>query len=194
MATYAAATTVRATKRLSDPFRDAVGTQHNNLLSNVLAILNRLQNTVTGLNECTFVDATLAGKIKILGGAEAIPVDFKVNGECLTKAPADPVWDLSAQTDTPALEYVSFYLLVNASGTASIQRASANAASAAAAQAVLLADGLPPADKAVFGVFTAGPSTDFSMDAIVAKAGATMKYGFPAAMANVITAAQVTGA
>lgn len=194
MARYTAAATVKATKRLNDPYRDQVGVNYGYLLSNVLAILNRMQNTIIAKCEAVFEDAAQAGKIKISLNAEALPVQFRVNGEPLEKAATDNFWDLSAQTDTPALEYCAFYLLVNASGAASIQRASANAASAAAARAVLLADGLPPADKAVFGVFVAGPETDFSMDAIVAVSGAVMSYGFPADMINVITAAPVTGA
>lgn len=192
MARYTAAATVRATKRLNDPYRNAVGTQYGNLLANTLAILNRIQNTIVARCEAVFEDAAQAGKIKLSLNAEALPLQFRVNGAVLEKAATDNFWNLSAQTDTPALEYAAFYLLIDASGAASIQRASANAASAAAARAVLLADGLPPADKAVVGVFVAGPETDFSMDAIVAVSGAEVSYGFPADMINVITAAPVT--
>jgi hypothetical protein len=193
MSTYAAATAIKAAKRLNDPYRDNQGTQQNALVTALLKILNRLQNSLTGLNECTFVDGTTAGKIKILGGAEAIPVEFKIDGETFTKAPTDDFWNLAAQTDTPALEYAAFWLLIDSSGTASIDRASANAASAVLAKAVLLADGEPAADKAVLGCFVAGPSTDFSADAIVAVAGATMEYGFPGDMKNTFPVSLVTG-
>lgn len=189
---YAAGTTIRATKRLNDPYRDNQGTQQNALLVWVIKVLNSLQNCLVAKGEAVFEDGAAAGKIKITTNAEALPLQFKVNGENYEKAAADPVWDLSGQTDTPALQYAAFWLYLNASGTGSFERASANAASAAAAKAVLLADGEPEADKAVVGVFVAGPSTDFSMDAIVAKMGATLEYGRPEDMLLPCGVSQVT--
>lgn len=187
MAKMAQATAVTGLQHQNNPAARYTVADLQRLITDFMAVINREQNSIVDPNECTFVDGTTAGKIKILGGTEAIPVAFRVNGELLSKAPADDFWNLAAQTDTPALEYAAFWLLVSDAGAASIQRATANAASAVAAKAVLLADGEPPADKAVFGVFVAGPETDFSADAIVAKAGATMEYGIPADLRYVPT-------
>ncbi|HEU4395952.1 MAG TPA: hypothetical protein VFS92_10330 [Planctomycetota bacterium] len=190
---YAAGTTLVAPKRLNDAYRDNQGLQQNALLVWLVKVLNRMNNCLVAKGEAVFEDGAAAGKIKITTNAEALPLQFKVNGECYEKAAADPVWDLSGQTDTPALEYAAFWLYLNAAGTGSIERASANAASAVLAKAVLLADGEPEADKAVVGVFVAGPETDFSMDAIVAVMGATIEYGFPEDLINPCGVKQVTG-
>ena len=159
-------------------FHPTIQTQHNNLVADVLAIINRQQNTLLARGGASFADGTTAGKIKTVTGT----IDFCVNGEVYSKAATDDFWDLSAETDTAASKYRAYWLYINASLAASFGTiatpGAGDSATAAAAVAALLAAGEPAADKAVVGVFIAGPSTDMSADAIVAKANAEMHYGF----------------
>jgi hypothetical protein len=112
--------------------------------------LNHLANCVYGLP--AIGNGTTAGRLRTTA---ATP--FKVDGKQKSKASTDDLWNLSAETDTIAAEYRAYWLYVDASGTASFA-AGSNATSAAAALAALPARSL---SKAVFGVFVAGPETDF---------------------------------
>lgn len=81
----------------------------------------------------------------------------KVAGVAFEKASTDDLWNLSAETDTPASTFRAYWLYVNAAGTASFA-AGTNASSAANALAALPA---PDEAKCIFGVYVAGAATDF---------------------------------
>lgn len=175
----------------ASPSLDALIEQYNLLVAFVDKVWKRLTNGLCALNGATFADATAAGKIKIVGGT----VEFKVNGEHQSKGAADPAWDFTAEVDVAAAKYRAYWLYLAADGTpsfAAVTTTGTDAASAVAAKAALAAAGEPAADKAVVGVFVAGPSTDMSADAIVAKAGATMEYGIPEDMIPVMAHYTIT--
>lgn len=187
MSTFAVAGTKRQVQHQGIPAARILIQQFTNLCTDVFAILNRAANCLKVLNGATFADATTAGKIKITGGT----VEYDVNGERFSKAATDNLWDFSAEVDTAALKYRAYWLYLDSGGNATfhaVTTTGTDAASAVAAKAALLAAGEPAGDKAVVGVFVAGPSTDMSADAIVAKAGATMEYGFPEDLKYVPTA------
>lgn len=102
-------------------------------------------------------------------------VGFTVAGLVFSKASTDDFWDLSGETDTTATQFRSYWLYVDASGTGTFV-AGTNSADAASALA-----NLPPLDltQAVFGVYTAGLSTDFD-DAGGLAAQGTIDDGVPA--------------
>lgn len=101
----------------------------------------------------TIANGTTNGKLKT-----TIAASYQIDGVLYTKAGTDDLWDLSAQTATTGAQFRAFWLYVDASGTATIE-AGANAASATLARQALP---VPSASKCVFGVFTAGLSTNFS--------------------------------
>lgn len=90
----------------------------------------------------------------------------------VTKASTDDLWNLSGETAVPAATYRAYWLYLNSAGTASFV-AGTNAASIAAALAAL-----PSHDetKTIFGVYVAGPSTNFA-NALVAQG--TVYNGVP---------------
>ena len=115
-------------------------------------------------------NGTTAGKLRTTATAAG-----RAAGVDVSKASADDLWDLSAETDTIAAQYRAYWLYLNASGTASIV-AGSNAASAALALAALPD---PSATLAIWGVFVAGPSTDFNAGGGLAAQG-TIYNGIPA--------------
>lgn len=124
------------------------------------------------------VDGTTDGKIATDG-----PSWFRINGQLYIKQTTDDLWDLSAETDTTGAQYRAYWLYLDASGTATIA-AGTNAASSAAAVTALPA---VAADKAVMGVYIAGPSTDFNGAAGLAAQG-TLVLGVPTSKAQTYTA------
>ena len=127
-------------------------------------------------------DGTTDGKLKTVNS-----VDYKVAGLTSTKAATDDLWDLSGETDTGAAVFRSYWLYLDAAGTATIA-AGADAASAAAAKLAL-----PDLDvaKSVVGVYTAGVATDFNGVAGLAAQG-TIEDGVPAGTALFTDVADVT--
>lgn len=115
------------------------------------------------------IDGTTDGKLQTGSAA-----DFKVDGITATKAATDDLWDLTAEVDTVASEYRSYWLLLDSSGVASIA-----AGSIQSTEALAVAN-LPSLDntKSVLGVYTAGPSTDFDGVAGLAAQG-TIVDGVP---------------
>lgn len=113
--------------------------------------LNHLANCVYGLPAIS--NGSAAGHLRTKA---ATP--FKVDGKQRSKASTDNLWNLSGETALEAGQHRAYWLYVDAEGTASI--ASGNvAATAAAAIAALPVRSLT---KAVFGVYMAGPLTDFA--------------------------------
>jgi hypothetical protein len=127
-----------------------IGGTAQSLLNVIVQHLNHLANCIYGLP--AIGNGTTAGRLRTTAATA-----FKCDGKQKSKASTDNLWNLSAETDTIAAEYRAYWLYVDASGTASIA-AGSNAASEAAALAALPARSLT---KAVFGVFIAGPETDF---------------------------------
>lgn len=188
MSKMAAAGSILEVKHYKNDAAKALIAEFTKFITDMLAVLNRMQNCLVGLNGATFADATQVGKIKTVGGT----VEFRVNGEHYIKAATDNLWDFTAETDTAALKYRAYWLYLDNAGAATFGTISSpgtgDSTSAVLAKAALLAAGEPAADKAVVGVFVAGPSTDMSADAIVAKSGATMEYGIPEDMRYTPTA------
>lgn len=139
------------------------------LMLTLIAYLNSWANAVLGY--ATIANGTTAGKLKTTS-----TVSHKVDGRAYTKAATDDLWDLSAETDTTGVQYRAYWLYVNASGTASIE-AGSNATTGALALAALP---VPSTSKSVFGVFLAGPSTDFNAGGgLTGQAGAIVYHGIP---------------
>lgn len=135
----------------------------------LIAYLNSWANAVLGY--ATIANGTTAGKLKTTS-----TVSFKVDGRVYTKSATDDLWDLSAETDTTGSQHRAYWLYINASGTASIE-AGSNAASGALALAGLP---VPSTSKSVFGVFLAGPSTNFDAGGgLTGQSGAIVYHGIP---------------
>lgn len=140
------------------------------------AIVLRMNN---GVVDCpTLADGTTAGKIKTVA-----PAGFRVAGALYNKGNTDDLWDLSAEIDTDGTHYRAYWLYIDTGGTASFVAGTDALTSEALAIAAL-----PAVDttKGVFGVYVAGPSTDFNGVAGLDSYG-TYINGWPAALA--ITAA-----
>uniref|UniRef100_A0A6M3INW5 Uncharacterized protein n=2 Tax=viral metagenome TaxID=1070528 RepID=A0A6M3INW5_9ZZZZ len=97
-------------------------------------------------------DGSTAGKIKLAAG-----ISYKNDGQSYSKALTDDFWDLSAETDTTAVQYRAYLLCIDG-GVASVV-SGGNAASAALA--IAAAKLLIPESKCVVGLYVADPSTDF---------------------------------
>lgn len=98
-------------------------------------------------------NGTTAGRLRT-----TVSTVGRVAGTDFTKAATDDLWNLSAQTATPAATFRAIWLYLDAAGVASIA-AGSNAPTAALALAALPA--IEPT-KSVFGVFVAGPATNFA--------------------------------
>jgi len=146
------------------------------LLNILIAYLNAFANAVLGY--ATIANGTTAGKLKTTS-----TVSFRVDGRVYTKAATDDLWDLSALTDTIADQYRAYWLYVDATGTPTIE-AGSNAASGALALAGLP---VPSTSKSVFGVFLAGPSTDFNAGGgLTGQSGAVVYHGIPPGASYVV--------
>lgn len=115
------------------------------------SMLARFQSQVYGNPD--LADGTTDGKLKTQAS-----VGFNIGGQWYTKAVTDDLFDLSAEVDTDGTHYRAYWLLVDASGTATVL-AGTDQLSAELAIANLPA---PTAGTAVFGCYVAGPSTDFN--------------------------------
>lgn len=115
-------------------------------------------------------NGTTAGRLRTTAS-----MTYRIAGREATKASTDDLWNLSAETNTPAATYRAYWLYLNAAGAASFV-AGSNAASAAAALAAL-----PPNDETlgIAGVYVAGPATDFDGAGGLAAQG-TIHNGIPA--------------
>lgn len=135
----------------------------------VASLMARLMFSHTGAP--AIGNGTTNGRLRtnasVTGNIAAVPV---------TKASTDDLWNLSAQTATPASTFRAIWLYIDAAGTASIA-AGTNAASAAAALAALPA---PDETKCIFGVYVAGGSTNFA-NALAAQG--TIHNGIPSGAA-----------
>jgi hypothetical protein len=85
-------------------------------------------------------------------------VDFQIGGQMYETAETDDLWDLSAEVDTAADEYRAYRLYLDASGTATFEASTADAASAVLALAALPDES---ATKCPIAIFVAGLATDF---------------------------------
>lgn len=139
------------------------------------AIIGQLQaqsNAVLGY--ATIANGTTAGKLKTTS-----TVAFKVDSQVYTKANTDDLWTLSAIATMSANQYRAITLYMDASGTASIDTGTVvtNTDATAGKLAALAACPDLPATKAIFGVFVAGPSTNF---ANALSSQGTIYHGIPA--------------
>lgn len=118
----------------------------------------------------TLANGTTAGRLRTSASAS-----YRIGQLSYTLGSTDDAWNLSAETNTTASQYRAYWLLVNSSGARSI------AAGSNAATAELALRRLPELDgtKAVFGVYVAGPSTDFGGAGGLAAQG-TIHTGVPA--------------
>lgn len=98
-------------------------------------------------------NGTTAGKLKTVAS-----VTGNIAGIAVTKGATDDLWDLSAKTDTTSSQYRAYWLYISSAGAASVGEG-ANASTAALALAALPAQDVT---KCIFGVYVAGPSTDFN--------------------------------
>ena len=134
------------------------------------AINARLLAEANACNSYTAIaNGTTAGRLKT-----TIAASYKVDGALYTKGATDDLWNLSAETDTTGAQYRAYWLYIDASGTASIE-AGSNAASATLARQALP---VPSATKSVFGVYTAGLSTNFDAAGGLSGQG-TITHGIP---------------
>lgn len=131
----------------------------------LVARINANANRCEGY--ATIANGTTAGKLKTTS-----TVSHRVDGVLYTKAATDDLWNLSGETSTTGAQYRAYWLYIGADGTASIE-AGSNAASATLARQSLPA---PSATKSVFGVFTAGLSTNF---ANALSSQGTITHGIP---------------
>lgn len=122
----------------------------------------------------TIANGGTAGRLKTTSA-----VSFRIAGALYTKAATDDLWNLSAETNTAALKYRGYLLLLDTSGTASFVAIATDVASAALAVAGL--EALIPADKCVIGAFIAGPETDFDAGGGLAAQG-TIHQGLPSGL------------
>lgn len=147
----------------------------------LVARINANANRCEGYS--TIANGTTAGKLKT-----TTTVSFRVDGVLYTKAATDDLWNLAGETDTTGAQYRAYWLYIGADGTASIE-AGSNAASATLARQALP---VPSATKSVFGVYTAGLSTNF--DAVGGLSGqGTITHGIPSDACVLATASGQAG-
>ena len=106
--------------------------------------------------------------------------EFALAGRLYQKAATDDLWNLSAEVDTTAAQWVAFWLYLDSAGTASIVRGTESEDSEAAAIGLLPAE---DPTKTPIGVYVAGNSCDFDGVAGLAAQG-TIIQGRPAALAD----------
>jgi len=86
-------------------------------------------------------------------------IDYMIDGQLYEKGAANDFWDLTGETNTTATQFRGYLLFINAAGAASFT-ATANAATAAGAIALLRA--LVVEQKCVVGSYVADASHNFS--------------------------------
>ena len=149
----------------------------NAIYTDFAAFLERYEHSAT--TYAGIANGGTAGRLQL--GATIMA--YRIGGTLYGKSATDNLWNLSGETATTSGQYRAYYLYLNASGTASIE-AGSNAASANAAIAALPAI---PSDKAIIGVYVAGPSTNFA-NALAAQG--TIYNGWPSA--QTLTSAAMT--
>lgn len=124
------------------------------------------------VNRCfTFANianGTTNGKLKTQAAAS-----FAVDGAVYTKAATDDLWTLSGIATMSAGQYRAITLYMDAAGTATIDSGTV----AVTAALALAAAPAAVATKSIFGVFVAGPSTNFA-NALTSQG--TLYHGVPA--------------
>lgn len=126
-------------------------------LDAVMGLHQAWANAVMGY--ATIANGTTNGKLKTTS-----TVAYKVDSQVYTKAATDDLWTLSAIATMSANQYRAITLYIDASGTASIDTGTVvtNTDATAGKLAALAACPVLPATKSIFGVFVAGPSTNFA--------------------------------
>jgi hypothetical protein len=123
------------------------------------------------------------------------PTQYKILGEAIIKAATDDLWTLTGSNVSNSGDIVGgWYLLLDASGTASVQRCAADATTAAG-----LTWPTPTADRAVIGTVTVsnGSGGDFIPGTTALNAGSitttyTEGLGLAGALAAVLPAGPAT--
>lgn len=123
----------------------------------IVGLLQVFANAALGY--ATIANGTTNGKLKTTS-----TVSYKVDGQVYTKAGTDDLWTLSAIATMSTNQYRAITLYIAADGTASIDTGTVvtNTDATAGKLAALNACPALPSDKCVFGVFVAGPSTNFA--------------------------------
>lgn len=142
------------------------------LLNILIAYLNSVANACLGY--ATIANGTTNGKLKTTS-----TVSFKVDSQIYTKAATDDLWDLSGETSLSSGQHKAYWLYVGADGTASIEGGTVATTAAGARNALPI----PSTTKSVFGVFVAGPSTNF---ANALSSQGTIIHGMPADASYVV--------
>lgn len=140
-------------------------------LDSVMGLLQAWANACLGF--ATIANGTTNGKLKTTS-----TVPFKVDSQIYTKSATDDLWTLSAIATLSANQYRAVTLYIDAAGTATIDTGTivTNTNATAGKLAALAACPALPADKSIFGVFVAGPSTNFA-NALTSQG--TMYHGIP---------------
>lgn len=136
------------------------------LLLTLIAYLNALANAC--LDYATIANGTTNGKLKTTSDAS-----FRIDGKLYKKAATDDLWDLSAQTTLSSGQYKAYWLYIDTAGAATIEAGTVGTSATLALQNLPV----PSTSKSVFGVFVAGPSTNF---ANALSAQGTIHHGIPA--------------
>lgn len=133
------------------------------------------------LGYATIANGTTAGKLKTTS-----TVAFKVDSQIYTKANTDDLWTLSAIATMSTNQYRAITLYIDASGTASIDTGTVvtNTDATAGKLAALALCPAIPSTKSIFGVFVAGPSTNF---ANALSSQGTIYHGIPAGYGTLST-------
>lgn len=124
-----------------------VGGRHE--LDRLVAIVNA-RNLLGYPN---IANGTSNGRLKTTAAAA-----FRIGGQVYSLGATDPAWDLHSETATAAGTYRAYWLYVDSAGTCTFA-AGTDETSAAKALASLPD---PTLTKCVFGVYVAGPSTNFA--------------------------------
>ena len=131
------------------------------LIYSLQAALNRV------LGYATIANGTTAGKLKTTTDAA-----FGIGSRVFLKAATDDLWTLSGIATMSSGQYRAVTLYIDSAGTATID---SGTVSTTAALALSLAPVIPPT-KSIFGVFVAGPSTNFG-SALTSQG--TLYHGIP---------------
>lgn len=169
------------------------------LQADVTRLRLRQENTV--LSKPGVDDGTTAGKLKTTNAT-----DYLVDGKLVQKAGTDDLWDFTGETNLGAGDWKAYYLLLDASGTATISAGTVSTVSEADAIVNLPAH---PESKCVVGVYVAGNSTNFGAAlaaqgtiiegeaaayALTSSAPAALTASAPAALTSTAPAALTTSA
>lgn len=136
------------------------------LMLTLIAYLNSWANAC--LDYATIANGTTNGKLKTTSDAS-----FRIDGKLYKKAATDDLWTLSGEASLSTGQYKAYWLYIDTAGAASIEGGTIGSSATIALQNLPV----PSTSKSVFGVFVAGPSTNF---ANALSSQGTIHHGIPA--------------